>query len=455
MADDQRTALVRAMVAEGTSDDDITAALKVYDAQHAASPKGQVAIGSTFGEKIQHAASMIGGAMPAAGGIIGGVLGGAPGAAVGGGVGYGYGQLLQHATEIPGAIADVSRDFLAHPVATAEGVVKGTNTGGLNVGAEAVTQAVGQKTGDALVAGGGVMSKWLMNRATSRVSAALMRDFPDLSDTLIDNALTVSKGGEGQARALLSTARAKVTQILRTADGSGATIPIDVGGVADSFKTALLEDAVKSGRITTQAGQPLTVASSRLDPATAALFKQIDAGGTMNITPSQAEILKRQLQRESKLLYANRVAQNGPKAMGMDATERADFATQLNDAIDAVAPGYKAANGDVQPLIGAVRGIHQAIRPNGNLLQAMVRPAVGAALGGAAGEREGGSWGGVAGAAAGAALTSPAGMSREAILLAHPAVQGTLRALPKPLAGWLYEKLAMPATPQAATGGSQ
>jgi len=47
---------------------------------------------------------------------------------------------------------------------------------------------------------GGVMAKWLMNRATSRVSAALLRDFPELSDTLIDNALTVSKGGEGGRR---------------------------------------------------------------------------------------------------------------------------------------------------------------------------------------------------------------------------------------------------------------
>lgn len=38
MADDQRTALVKAMVAEGTGDDDIRAALAVYDKQHPQQP---------------------------------------------------------------------------------------------------------------------------------------------------------------------------------------------------------------------------------------------------------------------------------------------------------------------------------------------------------------------------------------------------------------------------------
>jgi hypothetical protein len=67
--------------------------------------------------------------------------------------------------------------------------------------------------------------------------------------------------------------------------------------------------------------------------------------------------------------------------MGMDATERAEFASRLNDAIDDLASGYKSANAEAKPLIGAVRGIKQAIRPNGNLYQAMVRPAVGGLLG--------------------------------------------------------------------------
>ena len=82
-------------------------------------------------------------------------------------------------------------------------------------------------------------------------------------------------------------------------------------------------------------------------------------------------------------------------------------------------------------MIGAVRGIKQAIRPNGNLYQAMVRPGMGALMGGAAGYSQDGNAGAAMGALAGAALTSPAGMSREAIFLKDPRVQALLRQIPR------------------------
>lgn len=411
--------------------------------QQPAKPVGQRVEGDTFSEKIANAAKMVGSALPAAGGIAGGILGGAPGAAVGGAAGEGYRQLAQHYTEIPGAIRDVASNLIHHPVATAEGANAGINRGGMNVAAEAATQAGAQAVGDAVVKGGTVLGKWLMNRATSRVTARLMQDFPELSDTLIENALTVSKGGEGRARSLLMTAKGKANAALKTADAAGAEIPIVLNGdLAESLKTALLEKAVKSGGVASGVGAPLTTAMERLNPPMRALFKEIDAaaqGGTLKLSPTHADLLKTQLQKESRALYANRVAPNGPKALGMDATARAEYATQLNSALDAVAGGYKAANAEARPLIGAMRGIQQAIRPNGNLLQAMVRPAVGAATGGAIGGREGGTPGSIAGGIIGAAATSPAGMSREAIILAHPAFQGALRSLPKPLASWLLD----------------
>lgn len=388
-------------------------------------------------------------ALPTAGGIIGGMVGGVPGAAAGGAAGEGYRQLASHLAEIPGAIKDVATNLIAHPVETVQGFDRGAIGGTGNAALEAGGQAVGQGIGEAAAKFvGGPMAKWLMNRATSRVSAALMRDFPELSDTLIDNALTVSKGGEGQARSLLHAAKGAANEALKGADASARGIPIAwTPDLAESFKTALLEKAVKSGGTSTiNAGDALTAASKRLDPKTRGLIdlveKAAESGDVGHITPSQADLLKTQLQKESRALYANRVAPNGPKAMGMDATERAEFASRLNDAIDALAPGYKAANAQARPLIGAVRGLQQATRPNGNLYQAMVRPAVGAVTGGAIGQREGGTPGSALGAIAGAALTSPAGMSREAILLAHPAMQEVLRALPKPLAQSLTELLA-------------
>jgi hypothetical protein len=423
-----------------------------------AKPVGVVAQGSTFGEKIGNAASMLGSVMPAAGGILGGLYGGPAGAAAGGGAGEGFRQLLQHGAEIPGAMLDVAGNLIHQPMATIKGAVQGTTTGGLNTGGEAIGQAIGQKAGDVLAAGATGMSKWLMNRATSRVSAKLAQEFPDLSNTLIDNALTVSKGGYGQALGLLRVAKAKANTAVQLADSAGAKIPVEMTqDLAESFKTALLNKAIKSGKVPAVPNEPLAVASKRLDQTTKDLFSQIDdaanpntPGSTFDLSPSHADLLKTQLQKESRALYANRTAPNGPKAIGMDAAEKADYATQLNSKIDQVATGYKAANTEAQPLIGAMRGIQQSIRPSGNLLQAMVRPAVGAMaggnIGGAEGYREGGGLGAAMGASAGAiaggALMSPAGMSREAIILAHPAIQGALQALPKPLADWLVQAIA-------------
>jgi hypothetical protein len=278
-----------------------------------------------------------------------------------------------------------------------------------------------------------------------------------MPETLIDNALTVSKGGYGQALALLKGAKVKATAALMTAERAGATVPVKMtADLAESLKTALLQNAVKSGGVTgAVSGQALTAASERLTPALSATFGDIEKAAStsdvMNLTPTQADLLKTQLQRESRMLYAQRGAPNGPKAIGMDATERAEFATQLNTAIDGIAQGYKAANAQAKPLIGAVRGIKQAIRPSGNLYQAMVRPAVGAVLGEETGRRTGVNP--IVGAIAGAAMTSPAGMSREAILLSHPAVQAALRQLPRAAAAALRAAIVTRA-PQPPSPGS-
>jgi hypothetical protein len=374
-------------------------------------------------------------AAPAVGGMVGGLVGGIPGAIVGGGAGQGIGTLIDKGGEIPGAVADVTRNLFREPVATmrglSEGVVEGATNMGTAAGLEGASQFVGGKVAEA----GGVMAKWLMNRATTRVSEKLMREFPDLADTLIDEALTVSKGGYEKALGLLKAAKAKATATLQAADASGATIPVQMSAdVAESLKTALLEDVIRARGLQASPGA-VTSARNRLPPQLRALFQQIDqaatSGGALDLVPSHADLLKSRLQKESKRLYGMRGAPNGPTALGMDATETAELAAQINAAIDKVATGYKAANAEARPLIGATRGIKQAIRPNGNLYQAMVRPAVGGALGAAGGGQSEVPGGSVVGALAGAAMTSPAGMSREAILLASPAMQEMLKQLPR------------------------
>lgn len=411
----------------------------------ASDSKGQRVPGDSFGDKIKNAASMLGSVLPAAGGMIGGALGGIPGAAAGGAAGEGYRELGRHVAEIPGAVADVTRGLIEHPAETARGFLSGATHGGLGAGEEAALQAAGQGVGNVAVKAAGGVSKWLMNRATSRVTERVLRDFPELSDTLIDHALTVSKGGYAKAFDLLTRAKVAANAALKASEG---TVPIQMTpDLAESLKTAVLEKAVKAGKVAPMAeGEALTTATQRLDPSTASLFQRAEraaeGGGKLHLTAEEADVLKTQLQKESRALYANRTAPNGQKAMGMDATERAEFASRLNDAIDAIAPGYKAANAEARPLIGAVRGIKQATRANGSVYQSMVRPGVGMITGGLAGQREGGTPGAAVGAAVGGLATSPLGMSAQAIALSHPALQQALKQMPRFAAAWLEDLLA-------------
>lgn len=351
--------------------------------------------------------------MPAALGAVGGFMGGIPGAALGGAAGKAVEQTVLRGN------GDASVP------ATTGGQAKA-------IGIEGALQGAMEGGGQVVMAGAGKLASWLMNRATTRVTAKLMQEFPELSDTLIEHALTVSQGGYGRALSLLKSAKSKATAALTKAESAGAVVPIQfTPDIADSFKTALIEQAIKSGSTALPKGESVTLATSRLPIVTRELIAKAEAaadGGAFELTAKQADLLKTQLQKESRALYANRTAPNGPKAMQAEATLKAEFASRLNDALDGIADGYKAANAETKTFIGATRGIKQAIRPSGNLMQAMVRPAIGAVVGGSAGAQQGHS---TTGAMIGAAAATPMGLSGAAIALKNPAVQQFLRQLPR------------------------
>ena len=366
---------------------------------------------------------------PAVLGAGGGFLGGMPGAAAGGALGGGL-----------------------------EGIARGQSP--LAIGGTMARRGAEQGTlegaGGLLAKGAGKTATYLMNRATTRISQKLAMDFPELSQTLIENALTVSEGGYKRAKGLLRAAKSKATAALRDAEKAGATVEVDVSpNIADSLKTVIIEQALKGGQVATPAGGPVTMATKRLPAQIQALLMKVDeaaeTGAPMTLTPTQADFLKTQLQRESRNLYAGRAAapSQGLKATPAEATLKADFAARLNAAIENVASGYKAANASAQPFIGATRGLQQAIRPSGNLLQAMVRPGVGAALGGAAGQQQGHP---AAGAIIGGAMMSPRGLSMEAITLGNPAVQQFLRQLPRATRIALMKALATQPSPTTPPG---
>jgi hypothetical protein len=385
--------------------------------------------------------------LPGVGGFVGGLAGtpfGAPGriagAAIGGMAGKGYQELVSHAPELWPAIKDVYGNLMAGgpaAAATVEGWNKGGSDAMIPLAVEGGKQAALQAGGEVIAAGASAAAPWLMKSA-QKASALLREEFPTLTQTAIDNAVRVSDGGLAKARVLLRIAADKVDALLGVADKTGMTIPIGLTPeIAESFKTALLQGGAGEVPKTT-AGGVVRVASERLTAQQQIILNTMEAalekGTPMALKPSEASFLKTELQRESKRLYEMAVAPGGPKAVSQTAFELKDFAARLNDAIDAVTPGYRAGNKVVQPLIGLEEAIFKGRKPTIDP-HALVAPIIGAAAGGAAGQQQGhpflGALGGAAGTIGAAALTSPAGLSSTALLLAHPVLQQILTQMPR------------------------
>lgn len=390
------------------------------------------------GEQLREGTLKFADWLPAIGGTAGGIIGGGGGTVLGFGVGGAPGAI--GGAGVGGVTGESARQLIRHAMgADAPASASEAATG---IATEGGKQAAYEGGGRVIAAAAKPAARWMMNRAMN-ATERLSREFPNLSQTMIDNALSVSQGGLKRARALLAQAKAGVNEGLEQAGQAnfaagkiaGAKIPVQLTPeLADSLKTAIVEGAIQSGA-TKAGGGSVSAATTRLPKATQQLLGAVnraaETGQVLELTPELADAFKTQLQREVKALYMQGTSPTGPSAVPALKAIKADFAARLNDAIDAVAKGYKEGNATAQPLIGAVRGIRHAIRPGSNLYQAMVRPGVGALIGGAEGYRQGGGVGGALGAAAGAVATSPGTMSREALILANPLFQTLLKQLPR------------------------
>ncbi len=300
------------------------------------------------------------------------------------------------------------------PVPTVTGNMK-------EMAAEGAAMAAGEGVGRGVVAGARTSSRWLMNRATNNMAARLAEEFPTVAQDMIEQTISVSKGGYDKAQLLLQGYKGAANAAVQTADKAGATIPMSV-----------VTDAMRRG-VT-----PAIGASGNIPGNTRALdlvVTQVTGGRGATLSIAEADALKGALFSEAKLLL-KQYAQAGTKglpALKVEAEAKLAAARALNDAIGAAteqagAPGYRAANSSAKDMIGVLRGLKTAMRGPQNNYQALVRPGVGMLTGGALGETQGHPF---AGAATGALLGSPAGLSRSAILLGSPAVQAVLRQLPK------------------------
>lgn len=171
--------------------------------------------------------------LPAAGGTVGGIALGPAGAIVGGAAGEGYKQLAQHATELPGAIRDVSRNLLEQPLATLRGAMGGAQSGAQNAAVEGATQG-------AIELGGGLVGKYAVQpvaRAVMRgylkpsLAARSIKEAREIVQTALDEALPVTKGGEARAGRLINEINADINSTLAKVKGK-----IDLSQVADRVR---------------------------------------------------------------------------------------------------------------------------------------------------------------------------------------------------------------------------
>lgn len=361
-------------------------------------------------------------AAPTVGGVVGGLVGGIPGAAIGGAAGEGYQQLIRHAGEIGPAALDVARNIVSEPVATARGATAGMLQGLKDSGLEAATMAAGEGVGKLVVGAATGTARWMMNQAGS-TPMALAREFPELSQTLIDHALTYTKGGLNQARSMLTAYKRTAFSALDQAAANGAKVPLTeaTSALGHVFDDAAVNSADPVGAL------------AKL----AAIERKIGQGRAAQLTMREADALKTSLQREVKALYKQVQSGGGTKGMAIELLAKASMADALNQAIERIATqagavGYKAANASAQELIGAVRAISRRLLMHGTSVGHVVADVTTPSL-------VGGVTGGLPGAAIGAAsataakiATLPSNLSRMAVSLTHPAVQAFLRQLPKP-----------------------
>jgi hypothetical protein len=203
----------------------------------------------------------IAGALPSLGGMVGSIVGGGiGGAALGGAAGQGYGELIRHAGELPGALADIGRNALSQPVATMKGFLTGATEGATNAGiaggmqgaVEGVTKAV------AVPAGKLIYASAMRPIKAYRDKYGLKK----LIDAGYENRVMPTKGGVEKVGKLVGASKAKQEGMAAAYDASGKP-PLSVFGAAnrglapeiaraDAAQAATGAGGAASGRIAKQ-----------------------------------------------------------------------------------------------------------------------------------------------------------------------------------------------------------
>lgn len=302
--------------------------------------------GSALGRFVKTAA----GWLPAAGGAVGGIVGGIPGAAIGGAAGRGYQSLVQHATELPGAVVDVARNLVTHPRETIAGAVgggmQGATQGAIQGAMQGGAEAAGVGIGKAMSA----LAPRVMQAAVKPTLKMLGdvvkgREVPKVVETLLEEGVNVTPAGYQKLQALLNTSTAERNQLLSDAVAAGAPSvrPLAVAG-------RLSETAQQFGRQVNP--------SADLDAISRAGQEFLDVHGGTDIPIEEANALKQGTYQVLKKKYG--------QLGSADVEAQKALARGLKEELETLVPGVDLANqrvGDLSQALAAV-GRRVAIQSN-------------------------------------------------------------------------------------------
>jgi hypothetical protein len=220
--------------------------------------------------------------IPTVGGTIGALAGGPVGSAIGGAAGSGYRELAEHATELPGALADIARNWREAP-AMARGALRGVASGALDAGKEAAIQGVSTVAGNAITKGAQTAATGLMQSALkpgirSTLAAVKGGQVPPVVQTLLKEGVNVTPGG--------------IEKLNRIISASNDDIATAIGSLSPSANISPLAVTSRLSPLARSAAKQVNPAD---DLSTISNVGQefLDAHGARAITPQAAQEMKK------------------------------------------------------------------------------------------------------------------------------------------------------------------
>lgn len=373
---DELTGIVQRMIDAGESEDNIAKVIKAY---------GNVAPVASH-EPTQPSGPVTGSSLlPTAGGIAGSMAGGPVGAAIGGAAGEGYRQLLNHATEIPGAIRDVAKNLVQQPQATlsgfGQGAVEGAENAGMQGAGQAAADVAGRAVGAGLKAGAGRLYQSVL-----KPTIAARAQYPTLVQTALDAAIPVSKGGAEKAAGLVTRSKDAADALVANRENSvlqrlpnGAAIdPQEI------YANAVSKAATK--------GQDLAVGRAAFQKAAG------DAGDQFlaeNPEPLSLSATQQQIRTGDRFLNkAYRAAiDRGDTVTSGDLAGRMGVNDAQRAALLNRVPGLAEQNANTQALQGVRKAVERRVGGLGNNspvgMQHLINAGLGTAVGGVGGKERG------------------------------------------------------------------